>query len=139
MIGIVLVAHGDLARAFLAVLEDLHGLQPGVRAMSIGLSGQFSRSELLEAVAEVDGGQGVVLLTDLFGGTPCNLAISLMRQAEVEVVSGFNLPLLIKLTEVRDQPLAQAVQIARQTGRQAIEVMSAQLAPGTKPLPGSQS
>lgn len=129
MIGIILVTHGNLAQAFLAVLEELQGHQPGIKAISIGINDKASQSELLETVAAVDGGNGVVLLTDLFGGTPCNLAISVMGQSQVEVISGLNLPLLIKLASLRDQPLTQAVQAACQTGRESIEAMSAQLAP----------
>ncbi len=131
MIGMVLVTHGRLAIEFIAALEHVVGPQTNVRAISIGPDDDMEqrRKEILDGVAEVDDGGGVVLLTDMFGGTPSNLAISVMEKANVEVIAGVNLPLLIKLASMRDsEPLAVAVSAAQEAGRKYINVASALLA-----------
>lgn len=103
MIGMVLVTHGRLAQEFVSALEHVVGPQTGVAAICIGADDNMEqrRKEILESVAKVDDGDGVVLLTDMFGGTPSNLAISVLDRANVEVVAGINLPMLIKLASLR--------------------------------------
>ncbi|MEQ5778286.1 MULTISPECIES: PTS sugar transporter subunit IIA [unclassified Thalassospira] len=127
MIGMVLVTHGDLAREFVAALEHVVGAQDKIAAVCIGPDDDMEqrRADILAAVENVDSGQGVVLLTDMFGGTPSNLAISIMEQAHVEVIAGVNLPLLIKLASVRvEGTLAQSVNAAQDAGRKYINVAS---------------
>lgn len=127
MIGIVLVTHGRLAEEFLAAVEHVVGPQPQARAICIGVDDDIERrrAEIVQAVREVDTGQGVVILTDMFGGTPSNLAISTMDRPGVEVVAGVNLPMLIKLASVRaTEPLAKAVVAAQEAGRKYINVAS---------------
>jgi len=127
MIGMVLVTHGRLAEELIAALEHVVGAQPGTVAVCIGPDDDMEqrRADILNSVAEVDQGQGVVLLTDMFGGTPSNLAISIMGKAKVEVIAGVNLPMLIKLASVRaDLPLAEAVAAAQEAGRKYINVAS---------------
>ncbi|PKR53607.1 PTS sugar transporter subunit IIA [Thalassospira marina] len=127
MIGMVLVTHGDLAREFVAALEHVVGAQDNIAAVCIGPDDDMEqrRADILAAVENVDSGKGVVLLTDMFGGTPSNLAISIMEQAHVEVIAGVNLPLLIKLASVRvEGTLAQAVNAAQDAGRKYINVAS---------------
>ena len=99
MIGIVLVTHGNLARDFIAALEHVVGPQPRVVAVCIGADDDMEkrRAEILESARACDTGDGVVVLTDMFGGTPSNLGISIMGQARVEVLAGVNLPVLVKL------------------------------------------
>lgn len=131
MIGMVLVTHGRLAIEFIAALEHVVGPQESIRAISIGPDDDMEqrRKEILDGVAEVDDGSGVVLLTDMFGGTPSNLAISVMEKANVEVIAGVNLPMLIKLASMRDsESLAVAVSAAQEAGRKYINVASALLA-----------
>ena len=104
MIGLVLVTHGRLAEEFVAATEHVVGGQPNMRAISIGPDDDIEqrRRDILAAVEAVDDGAGVILLTDMFGGTPSNLAISIMDKGRVEVIAGVNLPMLIKLASVRD-------------------------------------
>jgi PTS system mannose-specific IIA component len=131
MIGIVLVTHGRLAAEFLAALEHVVGPQEQVAAVCIGADDDMEkrRHEIIERVAEVDVGKGVVLLTDMFGGTPSNLAISVMERTNVEVIAGVNLPMLIKLATVRrESALADAVAQAQEAGRKYINVASQLLA-----------
>jgi len=131
MIGIVLVTHGRLAAEFLAALEHVVGPQEQVAAVCIGADDDMERrrKEIIERVDEVDTGEGVVLLTDMFGGTPSNLAISVLDSAKVEVIAGVNLPMLIKLaTARRERPLAEAVEQAQEAGRKYINVASQLLA-----------
>ena len=131
MIGIVLVTHGKLAREFLAALEHVVGPQQLAAAVCIEADDDMEkrRAEILQRVAECDSGQGVVLLTDMFGGTPSNLAISIMDRARVEVIAGVNLPMLIKLASARAaMPLVQAVAAAQEAGRKYINVASKLLA-----------
>lgn len=127
LIGIVLVTHGKLAAEFLAALEHVVGKQSSIAAICIGPEDdmELRRREILDAVAECDQGKGVVLLTDMFGGTPSNLAISTLDKANVEVVAGVNLPMLIKLASVRGTlPLLGAVNAAQEAGRKYINVAS---------------
>jgi PTS system mannose-specific IIA component len=127
MIGIVLVTHGNLAREFLSAMEHVVGKQAQARAISIGPDDDMEqrRAEILAAAEEVDSGDGAILLTDMFGGTPSNLAISIMDRAKVEVLAGVNLPMLIKLASVRgSEPLAVAVAKARDAGIKYISVAS---------------
>ena len=127
MIGMVLVTHGRLAAELVAALEHVVGAQRNVAAVCIGPEDDMEqrRHEILESVAKVDDGSGVVVLTDMFGGTPSNLAISIMDKAKVEVIAGVNLPMLIKLASVRQNfDLANAVDCAQDAGRKYINVAS---------------
>ncbi len=131
MIGLVLVTHGQLAQEFRAAMEHVVGPQDAVETISIGPDDDMEqrRQDILAAVKKVDTGDGVVLLTDMFGGTPSNLAISVMDQAKVEVVAGVNLPMLIKLASVRnDMALERAITEAQEAGRKYISVASEVLA-----------
>ena len=130
MIGLVLVTHGRLAEEFVAALEHVVGPQKDVAAISIGPEDDMERrrADIVAAVAKVDSGAGVVLMTDMFGGTPSNLAISIMEQARVEVLAGVNLPMLVKLASVRTRPIAEAVRMAQEAGRKYITVASRILA-----------
>jgi mannose PTS system EIIA component len=130
MIGIVLVTHGNLAREFIAALEHVVGPHPCVVAVCIGSDDdmEMRRAEILESAKACDTGDGVVVLTDMFGGTPLNLAISIMGQARVEVLAGVNLPVLVKLASVRNRPIAEAVHMAQEAGRKYITVASRILA-----------
>jgi PTS system mannose-specific IIA component len=133
MIGLVLVTHGRLAAEFVSALEHVVGPQRNVAAICIGPEDDMEgrRKEILEAVARVDDGAGVVVLTDMFGGTPSNLAISIIDRARIEVIAGVNLPMLIKLASVRNsEKLEDAVIAAREAGRKYINVAS-QLLAGT--------
>src|SRR3546814_10166760 len=134
MRGMVLVTHGRLAAEFVAALEHIVGPQKQIAAICIGPEDDMEqrRQEILTSVAEVDDGSGVVVLTDMFGGTPSNLAISIMDRAKVEVVAGLNLPMLIKLASVRDdEPLDKAVACAQEAARKYINVASSLLAERT--------
>jgi PTS system mannose-specific IIA component len=127
MIGLVLVTHGRLADEFRAALEHVVGPQSNLETICIGPEDDMERRrrDIIEAVGRVNGGSGVVLLTDMFGGTPSNLAISVMDLGDVEVIAGVNLPMLVKLASVRnDKPLAAAVTDARDAGRKYISVAS---------------
>ena len=127
MIGLVLVTHGRLAAEFLSAVEHVVGPQPGARAICIGPDDDMERcrKDIVEAVGAVDDGSGVILLTDMFGGTPSNLAISVMDKAGVEVIAGLNLPMLIKLASVRPgNDMRRAVACAQEAGRKYINVAS---------------
>ena len=127
MIGMVLVTHGLLATEFRSALEHVVGPQKQIATVTIGPEDDMEqrRREIVGAVRQVDSGSGVVLLTDMFGGTPSNLAISIMDGASVDVVAGVNLPMLIKLASVRDTcSLDQAVAQAQDAGRKYISVAS---------------
>jgi mannose PTS system EIIA component len=131
MIGMVLVTHGRLAAEFIAALEHVVGPQRNIAAVCIGPEDDMERrrQDILRAIAEVDAGKGVVLLTDMFGGTPSNLAISVMDKAKIEVIAGVNLPMLIKLAGLREtENLAAAVRGAQEAGRKYINVASQLLA-----------
>ncbi len=127
MIGMVLVTHGHLATEFRAALEHVVGPQRAIETITIGPEDDMEqrRQDIVAAVAIVDSGHGVVLLTDMFGGTPSNLAISVMDRTKVEVVAGINLPMLIKLASVREAAsLEQAVTQAQEAGRKYINIAS---------------
>ncbi|MFO1126217.1 MAG: PTS sugar transporter subunit IIA [Methylocystis sp.] len=127
MIGMVLVTHGHLATEFRAALEHVVGPQKQLATISIGPEDDMERRrvDIIEAIREADTGEGVVLLTDMFGGTPSNLAISVMDGGKVEVLAGVNLPMLIKLASVRDtQPLEHAVLQAQDAGRKYVYIAS---------------
>jgi PTS system mannose-specific IIA component len=131
MIGLVLVTHGSLARAFVAALEHVVGPQKNVATVCIGADDDMEarRREILDAVRAVNTGAGVVLMTDMFGGTPSNLAISVMNEANVEVVAGVNLPMLIKFASLREgSSLASLVVAIQEAGRKYINVASSLLA-----------
>jgi mannose PTS system EIIA component len=131
MIGMVLVTHGKLAAEFVAALEHVVGPQRNIAAVCIGPEDDMEkrRQDILRCVSEVDAGSGVVLLTDMFGGTPSNLAISVMDKAKIEVIAGINLPMLIKLASLRQsETLANAVRGAQEAGRKYINVASQLLA-----------
>lgn len=130
MIGMVLVTHGRLAAEFIEALEHILGPQSNVGAVCIGPDDDMEqrRQDILRSVGEVDDGAGVVVLTDMFGGTPSNLAISIMKETGVEVIAGVNLPMLIKLADLRDgHPMAEAVALAQESGRKYINVASSLL------------
>ena len=127
MIGMVLVTHGALAEEFRAALEHVVGAQESLATICIGPDDDMEkrREDIVDAIVNVDTGDGVALLTDMFGGTPSNLAISLLEKDKVEVVAGINLPMLIKLASVRDsEPLDVAVLEARDAARKYISVAS---------------
>ena len=131
MIGMVLVTHGALAEEFRAALEHVVGAQENLATICIGPDDDMEkrREDIVDAIVKVDTGGGVALLTDMFGGTPSNLAISLLEKDKVEVVAGINLPMLIKLASIRDnEPLNVAVLEARDAARKYISVASEVLA-----------
>ena len=127
MIGLVIVTHGRLAQEFISAMEHVVGPQMAVEAICIGPDDNMERrrQDILAACSRVEQGQGVVLLTDMFGGTPSNLAISVMEQTRAEVIAGLNLPMLIKLASVRSRAtLEEAVAAAQEAGRKYISVAS---------------
>ena len=131
MIGLVIVTHGRLAAEFVSAMEHVVGPQKGVRAICIGPDDDMEqrRSDIVSAAKAVDDGSGVIVLTDMFGGTPSNLAISAMDEARAEVIAGLNLSMLIKLASVRGrEPLAICVAHAQEAGRKYISVASYVLA-----------
>ncbi len=131
MIGLVLVTYGRLAEEMISATEHVIGAQRNIRAICIGPDDDMEqrRSDIVQAVSEVDDGDGVILLIDMFGGTPSNLAISIMDKPNVEVIAGVNLPMLIKLASVREsESLADAVASAQEAGRKYINVASDLLA-----------
>jgi PTS system mannose-specific IIA component len=127
MIGLVLVTHGRLASEFITAMEHVVGPQDRIEAICIGPEDDMEarRNDIAEAIARVETGKGVIILTDLFGGTPSNLAISLMRSEEIEVIAGVNLPMLIRLEGARKaMDVRAAVAAARDAGRKYISVAS---------------
>jgi len=127
MIGMVLVTHGRLADELVSALEHVVGAQENLSTVCIGPEDDMERrrSDILERVADADQGNGVVVLTDMFGGTPSNLAISIMDKAHVEVIAGVNLPMLIKLASARrSECLMDAAQSAQTAGRKYINIAS---------------
>lgn len=127
MIGLILVTHGKLAEEFVAAMQHVVGRQEAVKTVCIGPNDDMEarRAEIAAAVAQVDAGEGVIILTDLFGGTPSNLAISLMQRGKVEVIAGINLPMLIRLAKARGcMGLEKAVVAARDAGRNYITIAS---------------
>ena len=127
MIGLVLVTHGRLASEFIIAMEHVVGPQEQIEAICIGPEDDMEvrRHDISEALARVDDGSGVIILTDLFGGTPSNLAISLMKSEKIEVIAGVNLPMLIRLEGARKvMEVKAAVAAAREAGRKYISVAS---------------
>lgn len=131
MIGLVLVTHGRLAEEFRNAVEHVVGPQEHIAAISIAADDDMEqrRRDIVEAVKSVDTGSGVIVLTDMFGGTPSNLAISVMESGKVEVIAGLNLPMLIKLSSVRmTDDMSKALEQAQIAGRKYINVASQLLA-----------
>lgn len=127
MIGLILVTHGKLAEEFVHAMQHVVGRQDAVATVCIGPNDDMEarRREIADAVKSVDGGSGVIILTDLFGGTPSNLAISLMQAGKVEVIAGINLPMLIRLAKARTcMTLQKATEAARDAGRNYITIAS---------------
>jgi PTS system mannose-specific IIA component len=127
MIGMILVTHGRLAEELRLAMEHVVGAQRGVDTVCIGPDDDVDtrRAEIEACIGRCDTGDGVVLLTDMFGGTPSNLAISVMSRPKVEVLAGINLPMLVKLAKVRDEcPLAEAVAAAQDAGRKYVTIAS---------------
>ena len=130
MIGLVIVTHGGLATEMISAMQHIVGPQAQVKAVCIGASDDIDqrRNEITTAIGQVDAGDGVVIVTDMFGGTPCNLALSHLKAGRVEVLAGANLPSLIKLVEVRGKrPLDEAVKLAIEAGRKYMRAGSAEL------------
>jgi len=127
MIGLVLVTHGRLAEEFVTAMIHVVGPQDRIATISIGPDDDMEerRADIATAIGAVDSGHGVIVLTDLFGGTPSNLAISLMERGRVEVIAGMNLPMLIRLGSARkSMKVVEAVAAAREAGRKYISVAS---------------
>lgn len=125
MIGLVLVTHGALADEFKLAMEHVVGPQEYIETIAIGPedNAETRREDILAAIDRADTGAGVIILTDMFGGTPSNLAISVMQTRQVEVIAGVNLPMLVKLGRVRgEMPVAEAVALAQEAGRKYITV-----------------
>lgn len=127
MIGLILVTHGRLAEEFVHAMQHVVGRQEAVATVCIGPNDDMERRrrEIADAIRAVDDGSGVIVLTDLFGGTPSNLAISLMQAGKVEVIAGINLPMLIRLAGARKTlDVTAAVVAARDAGRNYITIAS---------------
>lgn len=127
MIGLILVTHGRLAEEFVSAMEHVVGAQKDIATVCIGPQDDMEerRQDIADAIAEVDTGNGAIMLTDLFGGTPSNLAISLLKSGTTEVIAGINLPMLIRLAGARkEMDLRSAAMAAREAGRTYITVAS---------------
>ncbi len=127
MIGLVIVTHGHLADELVKAMEHVVGPQENVAAISIGPDDDMDRrrTDILTAITQVEGGKGVIVLTDMFGGTPSNLAISTMERADTEVIAGVNLPMLVKLASIRGKcEMEEAIEMAQEAGRKYINVAS---------------
>ncbi len=127
MIGLVLVTHGNLANEFISAMQHVVGKQEQVAPVCIGPEDdmEMRRAEILRKVGEVNDGSGVVVLTDMFGGTPSNLAISIMDKAKVEIIAGINLPMLIKIASLRkEKNLKETVEGAQEAGKKYINIAS---------------
>jgi len=127
MIGLVLVTHGRLAVEFITAMEHVVGPQKAILSVCIGPHDDMEqrRQEIADSIEKVEGGNGVIILTDLFGGTPSNLAISLMDESKVEVIAGVNLPMLIRLDGARKcMDVKNAVAAAKEAGQKYISVAS---------------
>jgi mannose PTS system EIIA component len=127
MIGLVIVTHGQLAEEFRIVLEHVVGHQENIAAICIEPNDNMEtrREDIVRAIDAVSKDKGVIVITDMFGGTPSNLAISIMNQRPIEVLAGVNVPMLVKLVSVRDKlPITEAVEQAREAGRKYINVAS---------------
>lgn len=141
MIGLILVTHGRLADQFVEAMEHVVGAQNAIVTVCIGPNDDMEqrRSEIADAIAQVDEGKGVIVLTDLFGGTPSNLAISLLKAGEVEVIAGINLPMLIRLAGARKtMNVTNAVAAAQEAGRNYITVASELLSEDNAPSAAAQ-
>ena len=128
MIGIVLVSHARIAKEMLDVIQHIVGPQENIIAISIFPNDDMEkkRIEIIDSVKEVDLGKGVIVLTDMFGGTPSNLAISVMESEKIEVVAGVNLPMLIKMMSIRDKKnIKELIKVSQDSGRKYINVASA--------------
>jgi mannose PTS system EIIA component len=133
MIGLILVTHGRLAEEFVSAMEHVVGPQEGIATICIGPSDDMEkrRGEIARAIGKVDSGHGAIILTDLFGGTPSNLAISLLETGRVEVIAGINLPMLIRLAGARKgMDVTEAVKAARDAGKGYITIASEFLSAG---------
>jgi PTS system mannose-specific IIA component len=131
MIGIIIITHGNLAKEFILALEHIIGPQKNIKPFSINPDDDIeeSRKRLINDVKAIDEGQGVAIFTDMFGGTPSNLAISLLKESKIEVVAGINLPMLIKFAKIRETAkLKDAILQAQESGRTYINVASELLA-----------
>lgn len=126
MIGVVIVAHGGLAQEYLEAIEHVVGPQPGMVAIAISPDCDRSdkQDDICAAADAVDTGQGVVVVTDLFGGSPCNLSLRACRNCQRQVLYGANLPALIKLSKIRHMPVSDAISIAIEAGRKYIGTYS---------------
>ena len=127
MISLIIVTHGNLAQEFVAALEHVVGPQQQIKAISIFPNDDMEerRNAIVEAATSVGSGDGVIILTDMFGGTPSNLSISVMDSGSVEVIAGVNLPMLVKLARIREEaPLEDALKQAQDAGRKYIHVAS---------------
>ena len=131
MIGIVIVAHGGLGQEYLAAMEHVVGKQPGTAAIAVSAECDRGRKAdaIKQAVNEVDTGDGVVIVTDVFGGTPSNLALKACENPNRRVIYGANLPLLIKLAKLRDRPLNEAVELAITAARKYLNCADAPAVP----------
>jgi len=128
MIGVVLVSHANIAKEMLDVIQHIVGPQDKIKAISIFPEDDIEkkRLEILDSVKKVDSGKGVIVLTDMFGGTPSNLAISVMENEKIEVVAGVNLPMLIKMMSAREKKsIKELIKISQESGRKYINVASA--------------
>lgn len=127
MIGIVIVAHGGLAREYLAAVEHVVGRQPGIRAIAIEEDHDRARKaeEISKAADAVDTGDGVIVVTDMFGGSPANLSLGACRRQNRRILYGANLPMLIKLAKSRNLPVEDAVAAAMEAGRKYINTFDA--------------
>lgn len=127
MIGLVLVTHGNLAKEFKFALEHVVGIQENMETINISADDnmEFRRAEIAKAVEHVETGSGVIILTDLFGGTPSNMAISMMQDENIEVIAGINLPMLVKLAGLREtKTILEASELAQEAGRKYIHIAS---------------
>lgn len=127
MIGLVIVTHGRLAEEFVSVLEHVVGKQQQITPICIAPDDNMEqrREDILEAIDKVNSGKGVIVVTDMFGGTPSNLAISIMTQRPIEVLAGANVPMLVKLASARDKvSIKEAVEQGRDAGQKYINVAS---------------
>ena len=128
MIGIVIVSHSNIASEFLSVLEHIVGKQENIEAISIFSYGyvEKKRGKIIKVIKNVDKKKGVIVLTDMFGGTPSNLAISVMNEENVEVVAGVNLPMLIKISALREKcNMKELIKRYQESGRKYMNVASA--------------
>ena len=127
MIGLVVVTHGNLANEFVSAMQHVVGKQDNVATVCIGPEDEMELrlNEIIKKVEDVNSGKGVVVLTDMFGGTPSNLAISIMDKAKVEIIAGVNLPMLIKIASLRkEKDLKQTVEGAQEAGKKYINIAS---------------